>query len=105
MTPTLSPQTQTLVLDIHSIVAQSDKPIEPIHFEPNVPMKDNTGKEGPVVQGVTRLDRVNVVTQQLATTVKLELGRPKLIGGFTIEPEQAKTSPAKAPSSCILSSR
>ncbi len=38
------------------------------------------------------LDRLNVTAQQLATTVRIPLGKPILVGGMTFDPDRPETT-------------
>jgi hypothetical protein len=67
VTPTLIDD--SIVLDLQSVVvggSSEDKPVE--------------------VKGLMSLDRIDVVTQQLMTTLRAPLGRPVLAGGMTLQP-------------------
>jgi hypothetical protein len=75
------------VLDIWSSVTHGDGETEPIHFlggESSVAKKEGEAKS-PAARGHTTitLDRVNMVVEQLATTSRIPLGEPTLIGGLT----------------------
>jgi hypothetical protein len=70
ITPTRLPDSKTIVLDLRSIVNRwDDKPETPVEF-----------------RNVVRLDRTNVVSQQLGTTLKLPVRQPVLAGGMSLEP-------------------
>jgi hypothetical protein len=36
--------------------------------------------------GITELDHTEVISQQLATTIKMPMGKPVIAGGLTLEP-------------------
>jgi len=87
--PSLSPQHESVLLDVKSTVTdwgQPDRPLEIGSRFPPAEVKDaitgETTKE-PGGTAWTTVDRVNLPTQQLATTLRLPLGRPVLVGGVT----------------------
>lgn len=70
VTPTRLPSENGIVLDLRSVVSRwNELPDAKIDF-----------------RGVVQLDRTDVVTQQLATTIKVPTGKPVLAGGLTLEP-------------------
>ena len=80
ITPTRLPESKTIVLDLRSIVNRwDDKPETPVEF-----------------RNVVRLDRTNVVSQQLATTLKLPVRQPVLVGGMSLEPGAAAEANGKS---------
>jgi hypothetical protein len=81
LTPMLGQDGKQAVVDLQSVVSEWDEPA--------------AGKE--VLEPTTRpgaasaiVDRINVVVQQLRTTVQVPVGKPVLVGGMTFEPT-AKT--------------
>jgi hypothetical protein len=73
VTPTRLPDSKAVVLNLHSIVSRWDeKPAEPMEIHE--------------IHDVVKLDRVNIVSQQLATTLKLPVRQPVLVGGLSQQP-------------------
>ena len=84
-----------------SSVTRSEGQSEPIHFrggEAAGAKSDSSGKS-PAAGGRTtiNLDRVNMVVGQLATTLKVPLGEPTLVGGLTREPAADDQDAAATP--------
>jgi hypothetical protein len=99
--PQLLPNTQAALLDICSSVTRCEGQPEPSPFLSGGPAgskKDTEGKS-PAAQGHTTitLDRVSMVVEQLATTLKVPLGEPTLIGGLTREPSADEHEAADTP--------
>jgi hypothetical protein len=93
VTPQLLPNAQAALLDVCSSVTRLEAPHETIRFlagESTDPEKDGKGKSSTTIT----LDRVNMVVGQLATTLKVPLGEPTLVGGLTRE--QSADSPEEA---------
>jgi hypothetical protein len=75
ITPMLSQDAREAVVDVQSVVCEWDAPPAPAVIrtpttQPNSEM----------------LDRMNVLVQQLRTTVPVPVGKPVLVGGMTFEP-------------------
>jgi hypothetical protein len=90
VTPQLLPDTQAALLDLCSVVTRPDGPPESTRFladkSPDAE-KEADAKSSPVCASTTiNLDRVKLVAEQLATTLKVPLGEPTLVGGLTREP-------------------
>ncbi len=100
VTPQLLPNTQA-VLDICTSVTCSDVPAESIRFLASE--SAGTGKPGEGKSHAARghtaitLDRVNMVVGQLATTLKVQLGEPTLVGGLTRESSTDQQQAADTP--------
>jgi hypothetical protein len=70
VTPTRVPDAEAVVLDIRSVVTRWKE----------------QAKAAVEFQGVIPLDRMDVVSQQLATTLRVPVGHAVLVGGMTLEP-------------------
>ena len=70
VTPTLIPHSQFVVLDLLSTVT--------------LPTDDRN--ETLDYRGVYSLDRLNLLSQQFMTTLRMPLGQPVLVGGATLQP-------------------
>ncbi|MBX3411524.1 MAG: hypothetical protein KF708_02310 [Pirellulales bacterium] len=70
VTPITMPGQDAVVLDLRSIVSQ---------WQPAATGAVSFG-------GITHLDQSEVVSQQLATTIRVPLGQPVVAGGLTLEP-------------------
>lgn len=70
VTPIALPAQEAVVLDLRSIVSQWQTPAH---------------GTAPFA-GVSDLDQTEVVSQQLATTIRMPLGKPIIAGGLTLEP-------------------
>jgi hypothetical protein len=80
ITPTRLPDSKAIVLDLRSIVNRWDeKPESPVEF-----------------RNVVKLDRTNIVSQQLATTLKLPVRQPVLVGGMSLQPGTAADAEGKS---------
>ena len=77
VTPTRLPG--SIVLNLQSIVSRWDeKPAEPME-----------------IHNAVKLDRVNVVSQQLATTLRFPFQQPVLVGGLSEQPGTASAANAE----------
>jgi hypothetical protein len=102
VTPQLMPESKAVVLDLQSFVTRSDEPADVFEFMG--PGRPSGGKtEGSPKQPASSspptltLDRVNLVVQQLATTLRVTLGQPTLVGGLTLESGAGDKEPGSAP--------
>jgi type II secretory pathway component GspD/PulD (secretin) len=97
VTPQLLPSTQGALLDLCSSVTRAaDKP-ETVHFyTDDARATKKTGENAATSRGIT-LDRVNMVVSQLATTLKVPLGEPTLVGGLTTEGSEGEQQAANTP--------
>lgn len=86
VTPTASADDKEAVLDLHSVVTEWDDNQDLIEVQALVASSDPTGKAAS--QTLARVDRLNLVAQQLSTTVRVPMNQPVLIGGMTLEPNQ-----------------
>jgi len=69
VTPTLIPNTRSVALDLQSIVSRW-----------------HGDEDAPVPFIAAPLDRLNIVTQQFMTTLRVPMGQPVLVAGLTLEP-------------------
>jgi hypothetical protein len=100
ITPHLLPNTNTVLLDLCTSVTHAEISPEPIHFlgsEKGDAKKDANGLRPAGSRTSMNLDRVNVVVGQLATTLKVPLGQPTLVGGLTREPAADEQEAADTP--------
>jgi hypothetical protein len=74
ITPMLSPDAAQAVVDVQSVVTEWDTP---------PPAAIRTPTTQPTSE---MLDRMNVLVQQMRTTVQVPVGKPVLVGGMTFEP-------------------
>ena len=89
ITPQILPNAQAVLLDLCSSVTRAEILPEPIHFlgaEKADAKKDANVSRQTGSRTTMNLDRVNVVVGQLATTLRIPLGQPTLVGGLTREP-------------------
>jgi hypothetical protein len=92
VTPSLLPGADEAILDVYSTVTQWGEPDPPIQIGSRFPAgQQPTGLTGETVEtpgGATSItvDRVNIPTQQLATTLRVPLDKPVLVGGLTRDP-------------------
>jgi len=83
ITPMLGQDGKEAVVDVQSVVCEWDTP--PAPTEIRTPTTRPTSE---------MLDRMNVLVQQLRTTVQVPMGKPVLVGGMTFEPStKAANSP------------
>ncbi len=75
VTPMLSQDGKEAVVDVQSVISEWDAPPPPAEIR--TPTTRPTSE---------MLDRINVLVQQLRTTVQVPVGRPVLVGGMTLEP-------------------
>jgi type II secretory pathway component GspD/PulD (secretin) len=97
VTPQIVPQSESAILDLRSTVTETRGPNGPIE----IPARTGASTTQPLFENVNndtgrnaRIDRLNVVNQELATTVRLPLGKKILLGGMTLEPASA-TDPGR----------
>ena len=83
ITPLVSASGKYVVLDVHSRVTRLSQPTKP---------KDSTPKADPPQEIDAAVNRTVVVTQQLATTLRVPGGKTMLVGGMTFEIEPAAGS-------------
>ena len=96
VTPQLLPNTQGAMLDLCSSVTRTvDKPetIRFYSFDGHGAKKDADKSPG---RGIT-LDRINMVVSQLATSLKVPLNEPTLVGGLTTETPDGEEQAADSP--------
>jgi hypothetical protein len=77
ITPMLSQDGKQAVVDLQSVVSEWDP------APAGVEVKEPTTRPS---AATATLDRVNVLVQQLRTTVQVPVGKPVLVGGMTFEP-------------------
>jgi hypothetical protein len=99
VTPLLLPNTQAAMLDLQSVVTRSEGPTEPIHFLGGGPARAKSNGERKAARGGTTvtLDRIDMLVEQLATTLKVLLGEPTLVGGLSREHSTDDQEAAGAP--------
>jgi hypothetical protein len=99
VTPQLLPKARAAVLDVQSFVTRTDEAPAPFPFlsSQTIGGKTEEGKPAPARQQTLSLDRVNLVAHQLATTLRVPLGSPVLVGGLTLEPGAAAQEGAGGP--------
>jgi hypothetical protein len=79
ITPTRLPESRSIVLDVRSIMNRpDDRADEPIKF-----------------RDIATLDRLNSISQQLATTLKVPVRQPVLVGGLSLQPGAAAEADSK----------
>ncbi len=81
--PTVDPDRKFAVLNVTSTVTQWEEPGEPFKITTKY---EGGEKEGMVTKGGSTevtIDRVNLNTQHLGTTVRMPVGKPVLIGGLS----------------------
>ena len=95
VTPVLSHDGQSAVLDVYSVVSGGTSP--PVAAGGTPPRGGAATRpaggatsfgavQGSGIGEVPPVDRINVVAQQLRTTLRAKLGTPTLVGGMTLEP-------------------
>jgi len=91
VTPQIVPQTETAILDLRSTVTETRGPTGPIDLS-----KVSTTQPSDDMRAAAAgmIDRLNVVNQEFATTVRLPLGKKVLLGGMTLEPA-SQTDPGR----------
>jgi len=83
VTPTVLPDGKAAIIDVRSIVTRGDPPLPPVElYDPNASTSP-AGISPARAMPATQVDRLNIATQQLATTLRLPLGQPTLVGGLT----------------------
>lgn len=102
--PLLLPNQGAAILDLQSTVTEWQGPAESFKFtthSESTQAKDahqaleqalgsvqSAGGESPAGETSLSIDRVNLVAQQLATTLRVRVGRPILVGGLTVVPSE-----------------
>jgi hypothetical protein len=80
VTPTRLPESKAIILDLRSVVNRWDtQPEKPVEFRNSMP-----------------LDRTNVVSQQLSTTVKVPVRTPVVVGGLSLQPGASNDAESKS---------
>ena len=96
ITPQLLPNSLGAMLDLCSSVTRTvDKP-ETVRFYSDDHSAGKNGAKDSPIRGIT-LDRVNMVVSQLATSLKVPLGDPALVGGLTTDAPDQDQQAADAP--------
>lgn len=98
LTPSLIPTNQSAVLDLKSTVTGWEEPGPPVRIGGHYPAERKVANmpqgvpgaisETPAGVASIEVDRVNMPTQQLATTLRIPLGKPMLVGGLTLDPTE-----------------
>lgn len=84
VTPTVLPDGKAAIVDVRSIVTRGDQPPQPVAlYGPHVSNANPTGMPSTSERPTVQVDRLNIAAQQLATTLRVPLGRPTLVGGLT----------------------
>jgi len=90
VTPSLLPGEAEALLDVRSTVTHWGGS-DPVRIGGGAPPATETTAEGsvavPASEASIAVDRPNVATQQLATTVRAPLGQAVLVGGLTLQPK------------------
>jgi hypothetical protein len=91
VTPQIDSEGKTALVDVHSIYSDRHPDGEPISVQNIAAARSSTTKPtapGEVgrVDTSAKVDRLEVISQQLQTSLRLRLGQPTLIGGMTLEP-------------------
>ena len=76
LTPLLSPDGATAVLDVQSVVSESDP----------TPPQAAASTSQPAPFEHHGVDRLNMIVHQLKTSLRLPTNKPVLVGGMTLEP-------------------
>ena len=79
ITPLVSADEKSAVVDVESIASDWLSPAEYSNFTP-------VGMANQAAGTAASLDRMNMLVQQLRTTVRVPVGRPVLVGGMTADP-------------------
>lgn len=80
VTPLLSPDGQTAVLDLVSVATDWGE------VEGGIDLGGTSGDRGVTTRPSAKLDRINVGVQQMRTTVRVPVGKAVVVGGMTREP-------------------
>ena len=98
VTPSLLPGANEAFLDVYSTVTKWGEPDPPIQIGSRFPAgQQPVGMAGETVEtpggtASVTVDRVNIPTQQLATTLRVPLGKPVLVGGLTLDPAEIESA-------------
>ncbi|NQT13929.1 MAG: hypothetical protein HQ582_14340 [Planctomycetes bacterium] len=98
VTPSLLPGADEAILDVYSTVTKWDEPDPPIQIGSRFPAgQQPVGMAGETVEtpggtASVTVDRINIPTQQLATTLRVPLGKPVLVGGLTLDPAKIESA-------------
>lgn len=87
VTPQVDSEGKTALVDIHSIFSDRKPDAEPIvlqHVSSTATTQPAAG--GLRTESSAKVDRLEVVSQQMQTSLRLRLGQSTLVGGMTIEP-------------------
>jgi hypothetical protein len=83
VTPTLLPDGAGAIVDVRSIVTRADPPPQSVGLYDSQAIAAITETSPERVLPTVQVDRLNIATQQLATTLRVALNRPTLVGGLT----------------------
>jgi hypothetical protein len=81
VTPAVLPGDEGVMLDVQSSATRWDSPGRSVQLQ-------GAANGGPVVQ----IDRLNVTAQQFATSMRIPLGQPVLVGGMTFPGREPESS-------------
>jgi type II secretory pathway component GspD/PulD (secretin) len=86
--PTLQAGRDSAVVDVKTRLAEWN---DPGHVELSSSMSTTQpGNRAVAGAGSSGIDRLNMVTQDLKTAVRMPLGKPVLVGGLTLDPHPAE---------------
>jgi hypothetical protein len=94
VTPSMLPGSDEAVVDLHSTVTEWSEPDPPVRIGTTAATSHAAaGLLGETVEDVEstaaiEVDRPNIPTQQLSTTLRMPLNKPVLVGGLTLQPTQ-----------------
>ena len=79
----VTPDRKQAIIDVQSIVTNWEKPEPSLKLETQTrrTSDDRAGSVGGIARA--EIDRINLKTQQLATSLQLPVGKPVLVGGLS----------------------
>lgn len=100
ITPRLSADGKSAVIDVRNSVVEEDEAEPPAAFlaAPSGGVNQAKQQEAQTApSGTLNIDRVNLLVQQFMTTVRVPTGKPVLLGGLTRDPTSSDKKAADAP--------
>lgn len=100
ITPRLSADGKSAVIDVRNSVVEEDEAEPPAAFlaAPSGGVNQAKQQEAQTApSGTLNIDRVNLLVQQFMTTVRVPTGKPVLLGGVTRDPTSSDKKAADAP--------